>query len=283
MNIFNDLYHSLPADYFSNLNIGFIQKEFYKGDAIELKYTRNNYILFLLRGSLILSCKEFGNRQFAAEEMIFIPRASHCFGYATDDTHLIVLTYDTPIYIYDKMWLESLVTACKHIGYNFEGLAIKEPMKLFLRSMQTYLKDNIDSSHLYEIKQKEFFLILQSYYTKEEQISFLYPSIGRSIDFRGSVMANYLIAKNATDLARICGYSTRTFSRKFNEEFGETPYAWMQKQLSLFIKSRLLEKYTSFKSISEEFRFSSIEHFIRFCKANLGDTPAEFRRKNKIV
>lgn len=70
---------------------------------------------------------------------------------------MIVLIYDAPEYIYDKMWVYSITTRCEYVCYDFSGLAIKEPMKLFLQLMENYLKHNIDCAHLYEIKQKEFF------------------------------------------------------------------------------------------------------------------------------
>lgn len=272
--------HSYYKDYLSDLNIGFIETRLSKGDSMDLKFIRNNYIFFLLKGSIILSCEEFKDRTLYADEMILLRKSANYTGYAAEDAYMIVLIYNTPIYLYDKMWLESLATYTNNVNYNFKGLAINEPMKLFLQLQENYLKDNIDSIHLYEMKQKEFFLILQSYYTRNEQISFLYPSIGKSLDFRNNVMANYLIAKNSADLAQLCGYSVRTFSRKFVAEFGEPPYSWMQKQIAKHVKYQLLEKYTSFKNIAEEFHFSSIEQFIRFCKIHFGDTPSVFRSKN---
>lgn len=280
MNIYHQYDHTFSIDYLSKLRVGFVQSRLVKGDNMELKFIRNNYVFFLLKGSIVLSCGEFLDRTFNAGEMAFVPKSTDCNGYVAEDAHLIVLIYDTPICIYDKMWIESLVTTCKDVRYDFSGLAIKEQMELFLRLLENYLNDNIDSDYIYEMKQKEFFLILQSYYTKEEQARFLFPSIGRSLDFRSCVMEHYLLAKNATDLARLCGYSLRTFGRRFQNEFGEPPYSWMQKQIAKHVRNRLLETYTPFKNIATEFHFSSVEQFIRFCKTHLGDTPSVLRRKN---
>lgn len=282
MNVYRTPNHNYYKEYLSNLKAGFIHTRLSVGDNMQLRSIHNNYILFLQKGSLVLSCEMFKNRTFNAGEMVFLPKSTDCCGHVTKDAYMIVLIYDTPEYVYDKMWIESLAMHCEYVCYDFTGLAINEPMKLFLQLMENYLKNNIDCGHLYEIKQKEFFLILQSYYTKEEQVRFLYPSIGRSLGFRSRVMVNYLTAKNATELAQFCGYSMRTFSRKFNEEFGTTPYSWMQKQLAKHVQYRLAEKNKSFKGIAEEFRFSSIEQFIRFCKTHLGDTPSALRLKYTI-
>ncbi len=73
--------------------------------------------------------------------------------------------------------------------------------------------------------------------------------------------------------------SIGAFKKKFVTEFGEPPYAWMQKRMVSIIKYRLFDNDLPLKYIMDELNFSSLPQLVRFCKKYIGDTPGEIRKK----
>lgn len=92
-------------------------------------------------------------------------------------------------------------------------------------------------------------------------------------------MAHYLTVRTAKELAAICMYSESHFGALFLEEFGESPYQWMQKQKSKHIVGRLSDQNIPIKDIVDEFKFSCPSHFNKYCIKQFGETPVQVRQK----
>ncbi|MEG1608170.1 MAG: helix-turn-helix domain-containing protein [Mucinivorans sp.] len=270
--------HTVCHNYTSDIKVGFVLVNLAKGEYFKKQHKPENHLVFILSGSVSVSCNEYCDRNFKEAEMFFLPKMSDGHGKALEQTSLMVLAYSNQISMCEKMSLQELSPYCDAITYDFKSLDIREPLTSFLNLLRSYLKAGMNCTHLHEIKQRELFMILRGYYSKQECAQLFHPIIGKSIDFRSVVMEHYLLAHNATELARKCGYSASAFTVKFKNEFGEPPYAWMQKQVARHIKGKLLQPEIPLKSIADEFNFSSLEHLIKFCKANLGGTPTQIRQ-----
>ncbi|MDR2868431.1 MAG: helix-turn-helix domain-containing protein [Bacteroidales bacterium] len=61
--------------------------------------------------------------------------------------------------------------------------------------------------------------------------------------------------------------------KKFNNNFGESPYQWIQKQKAKQIYIDIINKKKSLKEITSDYNFSSYQHFVKFCKEYLGFPP----------
>ncbi|MEG2755341.1 MAG: helix-turn-helix domain-containing protein [Mucinivorans sp.] len=267
--------HTICHNYTTDIKAGFMYHELVTGEYFEKQNKPENHLVFILKGLVSVSCNEYRDRIFKTSEMFFLPKMSDCQGRVLEDTSLLILAYSNQISMCDKMSLQELSPYCQEVIYDFQPLDIREPLTSFLNLLRSYLESGMNCTHLHEIKQRELFLIFRGFYSKQENARFFYPIIGKSVDFRSVVMECYLSVRNATELARKCGYSTNTFAIKFKDEFGETPYAWMQKQVARHVKGKLLQAEIPLKSIADEFNFSSLEHLIKFCKANLGGTPTQ--------
>lgn len=270
--------HTACHHYISDVKVGFMYADLKEGEYFNKQNKPENHLLFVLGGSVEVSCDEYRNRVFKAGEMFFLPKMSDSEGRMLEDSSMLILAYSNQISLCEKKSMQDLFPYCQDVIYDFKPLDIREPLTTYLSLLKSYLQAGMNCSHLHEIKQRELFLIFRGYYTKQENAEFFYPIIGKSADFRSMVMEYYLSVHNATELAGKCGYSTSAFATKFKEEFNETPYAWMQKQIARHVKGKLLQAEIPFKAIVDEFHFSSLEHLIKFCKANLGGTPNQVRQ-----
>lgn len=270
--------HLTCKNYVSDFHIGFSLKELKQGEKLHFEDKYYNYFIFLLDGELIMSCNEFRNHLCFKNEMIFIAQDSVAEGEALTDAKYILLSFDNQFTLCDQLALESLQAYEKKPPI-FNKIEIRPPMMQVLDSVQFYLGHKILCKHLHAIKQKEIFLILRAFYTKEEMACFLSPMLNRDIDFKAFVLQHYQDVKTVEELATMCKMSVRSFNRKFNDYFNDSPYSWMLKQRSRHIKSKLADSKISFGSLIKEYGFSSPAHFTTYCKKQFGQSPSTLRRQ----
>lgn len=136
--------------------------------------------------------------------------------------------------------------------------------------------DYFENYELFKIKQKVFFMLLNYLYNKNELAQFFNPILNTNLEFEEKVLFYYKEAKTVRNLAELCGYGERNFSRKFVNCFGVSPYKWMIKHTSKKVYE-LLKTNKTFKDIMYECMFSSQAHLTKFCKKYLGGTPSSIR------
>jgi AraC-like DNA-binding protein len=237
-----------------------------------------NYFIFLLEGEIMISCNEFRNHLCKEGEMVFIAQDSDSASETLTDVKYVLLSFDNQFTLCDQLAVESLQSNNKK-PLVFNKLDIRPPLRLVLDSVLFYLEHKIQCRHLHAIKQKELFLIFRAFYTKEEMARFLAPMLNKDIDFKAFVLQHYQEVKTVEELANMCKISVRSFNRKFNEYFGDSPYSWMLKQKSRHIKTRLADGKTTFGSIIKEYGFSSPAHFTTYCKKQFGESPSRLRKQ----
>lgn len=287
MSIFYYNEHTECPNYMSDIRIGFKHIEVDEGTRFSVEDKQDKHIFFFLEGSATVRYNEFSNKLFGKGEMIFLPKSADCYGVAITRCAFIVLVYDNPVKLCDKAGFNSILSYAKDVKYEFQSLPIRAELMQFLSLLQVYLLDGLNCLHLREMKQKELFLLFRGYYHKEELAQFFFPMLGESMDFRSIVMGQYMNVKTVKELATFCGYSESRFHDLFVEEFGQSPYQWMQKQKSKHIIGRLSQSYIPLKDIADEFNFSCPSHFNKYCKAQYGDTAARVRHnlnnENQII
>lgn len=269
--------HTVCSEYMTDVRLGFKYVEIEKGIVFGVTDKKEKHLFFILEGRANVRYNEFSEKEFSAGEMFFLPKSADCRGEAITKCSFIVHIYDAPVRLCDKVGLNSIISSKQNVEYEFKSLPICQTLKDYLLLFKRYLDEGINCRHLHEIKQKELFLIFRTHYSKEELAQFFYPMIGKSLDFRSRVMAYYMDAKTAKQLAGYCGYSEIYFCDLFVAEFGESPYQWMQKQKAKHIIGRLAQSNLSIKEIIDEFDFSSQSHFNKYCKRQYGDTAAKVR------
>lgn len=270
--------HLSCKNYVSDFHIGFSYHEAKEGEPVSLTDKYFNYFIFLFEGEVMVSCNEFKNHLCKGGEMVFIAQDSVISSETITPVKYILLSFDNQFTLCDQLALESLQINEKRPAI-FNKLDIRTPLRLVLDSVLFYLEHKIQCRHLHAIKQKELFLIFRAFYTKEEMARFLAPMLNRDMDFKAFVLQHYQEVKTVEELAAMCKLSVRSFNRKFNEFFGDSPYSWMLKQKSRHIKTRLADGKSTFGSIIKEYGFSSPAHFTTYCKKHFGESPSRLRKQ----
>lgn len=266
------LYHQ------SDLRVKFRHTTIKKGDILKEDDATLNYMIFVLSGELIVSCDQCINKKIYKNEFFFFPKSSYHKGQVLSDTELVILSFDWITNLYDNISIMELEKIKTKIEPIFNPLPIKAPMQSFFIPLCVYLKDETDCIRLHEIKLSELLWILRTYYTKEELANLFHPIIGKSLKFRNKVLSIYQSAGTAQELAQMCGYTRQAFGKLFLQEFGETTYAWMQKNKLIQIKTRLADPSIQLQDIVSEFNLSSLPHLNRLCKNYFSKTPIEIRK-----
>jgi AraC-like DNA-binding protein len=270
--------HLRCKNYVSDFHIGFDYKEVKKGEGFHSDEKYFNNIIFLLEGEAAISCNEFRNQECRGGEMIFVAQDSAIRAKALTDVRYMLLSFDNQFTLCDQLALESLQDFDSRPPV-FNKLEIRSPLLSVLESVVFYLGYKIQCRHLHEIKQKEVFLIFRAFYTKEEMASFLSPMLTTDMDFRAFILQHYQEVKTVEELAGMCKMSVRSFNRKFNSYFNDSPYNWILKQKSRHIKTYLADGKTSFGTIIKEYGFSSPAHFTTYCKKQFGQSPSRLRKQ----
>ncbi|MCD7932365.1 MAG: AraC family transcriptional regulator [Tannerellaceae bacterium] len=269
--------HLACKHYISDFNIGFSHVRTQPGDKLDLIENDSNYLIFLLEGEMVFSSNVYNDLTVSGGQILFASQDSKCHGVAVTEGSYLLLSFDNQFTLCDQLALESLMP----FGNNdvSHTLEIRPPMQMVLDSILFFLEHKIQCRHLHSIKQKEVFLIFRTFYTKPEMAAFLAPILNRDLDFKAFILRHYQEVKTVEELAELCHISVRSFNRKFNEYFNDSPYSWILKQRSKHVKTRLADGKTTFADIIKEFGFSSPAHFTTYCKKHFGCSPSKLRRQ----
>lgn len=254
--------------------VSFRYQELAKGKVWEDRHIQGICCIFVLTGLLNA---EVGINKIEAKsgDMFLLPSGSYKIE-GKEDSGLICYTS------------EKLVGHCSDIlmaisgknnswKENFSKLPVREPLDRYLQGIILYVRDGINCNYLFEVKQQEFFMLLQVCYTSEELDTFFSSlSLHQEIEIEKMILENSLKAKSVKELADICGYSLSAFKRIFKEIFNEPVYQWMLQQKTKNLKEKLTEENVNLKKIVHEFGFSSPAHLTKFCKQWLGMAPTKY-------
>ncbi len=95
------------------------------------------------------------------------------------------------------------------------------------------------------------------------------------------VSQNYLERMTIDELAFLFKTNRATLCREFKRETGKTLVAFVNEKKIERAKEKILSSTKTFTQIAEEMNFESIHYFTRFFKKMTGETPKEFRQKNR--
>ena len=261
-----------------------------KGDHIAANNIEFCNLVFVLEGEVEFSSSDFLRQRFKQDEFFFLPHATDIYGIAVVDSRVLLLSFgnrvelpcdNCTLYSYVKSY--NYVKEEKEIPNLFRPLQVTSQIKLFEEQMVSYLlvAKKMPCDYLYDLKQKELFIILTYNYTRKELAEFFYPVLGYGTSFKQRFQAIYKNGLSISEIASKMNMSLRTFSRKFYVEFGEPARYWLLKQKAKNIKLKLSIPGTTISDIILEFDFTDMSHFTKFCKHFYDCTPAELMRQIK--
>lgn len=99
--------------------------------------------------------------------------------------------------------------------------------------------------------------------------------------------AMHYIAEHCTqtlrveDLAEAMSTSRRTLERRFEEVLGSSVYGEIRRLRTEYIKRILTESNRALAAVASDCGFTSVSHFTRFFRKEVGVTPGAFRRQQR--
>jgi len=242
---------------------------------------RENCILFVKQGSFKILNDPTQEIVVNESEMIFIPPFTPFKAVALNPLYLISFAFDNNVNFCNKLSLTPRNITCESFLDGFKVMNINTHLHVFLTGISSYLDDNISCMGLFFIKQSEFFFIMKTYYSQEEIVRFFCSILCNKNDFKRTVLNSYSKDSSVSELAAKNNMTVKTFTRRFKENFGDTPYQWLIKQNVKEIRMKLADLDIQIKDIAYEFGFTSASHFTNFCKTQMNESPQAIREKMK--
>jgi AraC-like DNA-binding protein len=240
-----------------------------------------NYVLFVLRGVVEVSCNEFQQCTFGSDQMIFLLRSSSVHVRVCRKTKLYVMYFDRFLSSCDQQLFRAYLPDAEKIHYTFRPIAIPLEITVFLKQLHVYQKEKVDCMHYNSLKHCEFFILLRHFCPREDLVEFLLPLISHSLDFRFRVLEKYmqLDGGGVAELAGLTGMGRKNFDKRFRKEFGTSPAKWMQEEKAKRLRMFLAMPNVTISDAMDRFYFNSPSHFNRFCRQYFNQSPGAMIRE----
>ena len=293
------LYCSFMSDIFKIRTLGVCKKvqldektafsshEIKQGNEYRNRDLPLNFILFVLGGTIEVSCSQFEKCRIQQDQMILLMRSSSVLVKAEKKTTLCAMYFDMLLSSCDQQLFNAYLPDTEKIRYDFRPVEIPQPIIQFLKQIRYIQEQKVDCMHFNSLKHREFFILLRYFCPREDLVMFLAPLIGRSFTFRNKVLEKYRQLKigRVTELADLVGMGRKNFDKQFRKEFGTSPAKWMLQEKAKRLYIFLREPDVTINDAMDRFYFNSSAHFNRFClryfKATPGTIIKEARLKSK--
>ena len=255
-----------------------------KGETAELS-AEENEIVFFLKGNIKYIFDSYPEHETDEGKILFLPMGHKCTCFACSEFAIMIFRLYNPIKLCNTYFIEHLFNSGNPAEINanpeeLKLLVINPRLWHFITGLKDCISDGIKCKHYFEMKIKEFFLMLRSYYPKSELRDFLRMILSNDIAFSEYVRQNRNKYPTVIALAESMHLTQKQFAKRFKNVFNRTPYEWMKEGRILSIQNDITTTKKSFKQIAIENGFRSLEEFTRFCKKELGKTPTDFRSVN---
>ena len=104
---------------------------------------------------------------------------------------------------------------------------------------------------MYILKQQEIILILRGFYAKNELVGFFAGASGMGSKFEDLIPEQLPEGKDRQGVCQFCAtVSERSFNRKFQHYFNQSPYHWMQERKAELIHEKIQTRDIAFREIA---------------------------------
>lgn len=266
------------CDYFSQHKDGEFKLIKVESDcSINRDDIRYSVIIFSISSPVEICILGSSSIHIPEKHMFHIIKGSSFTIKAPANASIIMLSFRGIDYVCHKVQYEKLTQQLETLKIAQYPIPIKPILLRCMEQVQRYLQGSICCYHLQELKRKEISMLLKHLYSVEELAPLITDMLQASNDFKANVFYHAPNAKNAKELAQLCGYSIKTFERTFKQRFDTTPYQWMNKQKKLQLLEYLANNDLSIKQIAITLQFASSSHLNTFCKKEFGVTTSQLR------
>ena len=249
------------------------------GDIWE-NIVEENKIIFIVEGSISISCGDITDRIVNSQQMFILRKGYQYKAHVEKDAFIMIFRINSQINFCDRFSIEQLCLKDEKMEEGLNLLEINDRLKGFLYWTHVNISDGLKCTHFLDIKKKELFFLLRAYYSKEDLTLLFSSLLNNDQVFSNFIYDNHYKVKNIQQLVALSHYSVSAFNKRFKKSFGISPYKWMKDQRAKRIFHEINNYAKNFKVISEEYGFSSLSQFNDFCKVHFGLTPGEIRKKD---
>lgn len=235
----------------------------------------SNFVLFLLKGELMVNSKEYAGTVMKANEFILQPIGSKVELLAMTEVECVYVNFGKPELFCADHYNHIMDDVPPPLIYT--PLKIVPELRYFLEGARSYLGEKKICRDLLSLKRKEFGFILTYYYSDFELAKLVHPLAEYTSSFQYFVLRNHSKVKTVEEFAHLGGYSVTTFRRIFSSVFHEPVYEWMVNRRKEAIIYDLRYTDASISEICYKHSFESLPHFSNFCKKNFGASPRKLR------
>jgi len=261
-----------------------------KGEHSEVTIAHNE-VIFFMEGQVCFMFRNFPNYEGKKGEILFLPAGGKYSYKAVQQSVIVIFRIHGPIVLCENYSVEQLYEAQKKTAEFYLSqtrrklsvMAMHTGIWQFLNGIVDNLNDGISCGAFFDLKIKEFFMLVRLYYTKEDIYDFLYLILSKDTSFSEYVRTRWHHFRNVEEMAEYMHLTTRQFSEKFKKIFDVTPYKWMKQERAKVIRNQLVASHKTIKQIAFENGFSDLPQFTKFCKKEIGKTPTEIRMGKKDI
>ena len=249
-----------------------------KGEKIEF-LINTSQVVFFLEGCIRYKFYDFPECTVNKGNFLFLPMGYECTYYAENNTKILIIRLYNPIKFCESYFVERLFNPESDIGNQQEikVLEINTRVWQFISSLIDCINDGVKCKHYFDLKIKEFFLMLRVYYPKNELRGFLSIILSKDTAFSEYVRINRNKYSTVAALAKSMNLTLKQFNPRFKRLFGRTPYDWIKEGKTLAIHHEITATKKPIKQIAIEAGFVSMPQFTRYCKREFRKTPTDLR------
>lgn len=237
-----------------------------KGDLVYLGSELNNSVVFMLSGEIEVFDSEDVLTRLKTGYMYNLSIRNGAYsGRVLIHTEYVKLNTSSLVPHISAFKLQDILNTKSTSKEKMTKLELGPVFYLYVKSVKSLKQKEIETKDIYDLKKLEFLYYLKEFYTNDQLACFFSHALSKYTNFRLTVYSKYTFTATVGELADSCYMTPKTFSRRFNTEFGMAPHKWLIQQKIKNLKDLLFNKGMPFDDILELFEFSSKAEFRQFC------------------
>ncbi len=274
----------IADDHFESLKIQELTFVAYRSDIYPSRnevFFEENAVIYVIEGEKIFS----GTNQHITVkkgDVFFVRRGYYLMSESIDDS------YRSLVFFFDETLIKDFVNQHQEL-FPEDSITDKELPTLlilptdekfgkFAESVLPYFRSKTKYLHHFlKLKLQELLLHLLEYDSGDFLKALLHEIYrGEKTDLDYLMQNYYLKPLTLHELARLSGRSLSAFKRDFQDQFNESPAAWIRDKRMKRAAFLLRNTSKNVNEITEEVGFESVSHFIKAFKSRFGVTPARY-------
>lgn len=236
-----------------------------RGESVIKPHLSHHFVVFVLKGTIRLTCKHYKDELVSEGHMTFISKGGILKVTAHEvDSSLLIFGFDEITIRTSESLMDFFTSHGNRKEFVHNTLPIHEDMKQIVDRIVTQVrKGKMKHPEICLAWNMELFFTFITYYTKTQVTEFFRPLVSTDINFRDFIENNYVeVEGNVGRLIRFSGMTEHNFNKKFREEYGMPPKAWMTERFK-----RDLEHFASKPNATTSFVASKLKITdVRLCQ-----------------